>query len=45
MDAYADEHGYMNDITGQHLHHKIYLSDAKKVAHPLPPMGYAPNFV
>jgi len=32
MDAYISEHGYVNDLTTDRLHHEIYLSDARKVA-------------
>ena len=32
MDAYIAEHGYVNDLTTDRLHHEIYLSDARKVA-------------
>ena len=32
MDAYLAEHGYVNDLNEQRLHHEIYLSDARKVA-------------
>lgn len=32
MDRYAEEQGYVTDITDERLHHEIYLSDARKVA-------------
>ena len=32
MDAYLQENGYVNDLSGQRLHHEIYMSDARKVA-------------
>lgn len=32
MDAYLRENGYVNDLSGDRLHHEIYLSDARKVA-------------
>ena len=32
MDDYIKENGYINDMTGERLHHEIYLSDARKVA-------------
>ena len=32
MHAYAEQQGYMPDITDKRLHHEIYLSDARKVA-------------
>lgn len=32
MDKYLEEHGYVNDLTDERLHHEIYLSDARKVA-------------
>lgn len=32
MDAYLAEHGYVNDISNERLHHEIYLSDARKTA-------------
>ena len=31
MEAYLKENGYVTDITGQRLHHEIYMSDARKV--------------
>lgn len=31
MDDYLRERGYVNDITGERLHHEIYLSDARRV--------------
>lgn len=31
MDAYLEEHGYVNDISDTRLHHEIYMSDARKV--------------
>ena len=31
MDAYLQKNGYRNDITGERLHHEIYLSDPRKV--------------
>ena len=31
MDAYLQEHGYVNDMTDKRLHHEIYMSDARKV--------------
>ena len=31
MHEYMEEQGYDLDITGQRLHHEIYLSDARKV--------------
>lgn len=30
MDAYIQENGYANDVTGSRLHHEIYLSDPRK---------------
>ena len=48
MDAYLAENGYVTDITGDRLHHEIYMSDARKVApekwktvirHPIRKMG------
>lgn len=30
MDEYLLEHGYVNDITAERLHHEIYLSDPRK---------------
>ena len=32
MDTYLKEHGYVNDLSMDRLHHEIYLSDARKVA-------------
>ena len=32
MDAYLEQHGYVNDFGGGRLHHEIYMSDARKVA-------------
>ena len=32
MEAYLKEHGYVNDLSMDRLHHEIYLSDARKVA-------------
>ncbi len=32
MHAYAEQQGYISDITDKRLHHEIYLSDARKVA-------------
>lgn len=32
MDAFLEENGYVNDLSGERLHHEIYLSDARKVA-------------
>ncbi len=32
MHAYMEAQGYALDITGQRLHHEIYLSDARRVA-------------
>ncbi len=32
MDAYIQEHGYINDFSDTRLHHEIYMSDARKVA-------------
>ena len=32
MDDYIKENGYINDMTGERLHHEIYLSDARRVA-------------
>ena len=32
MDDYIQENGYVNDMTGERLHHEIYLSDARRVA-------------
>ncbi len=32
MDEYIVQNGYANDLTGDRLHHEIYLSDARKVA-------------
>ena len=32
MDAYLEQNGYANDLNKERLHHKIYLSDARKVA-------------
>ena len=32
MDAYLKEHGHVNDLSMDRLHHEIYLSDARKVA-------------
>lgn len=31
MDAYLSENGYENDLSDTRLHHKIYMSDARKV--------------
>lgn len=30
MDAFLAENGYVNDITGERLHHEIYISDPNK---------------
>ena len=32
MDSYAQENGYVTDISATRYHHEIYLSDARKVA-------------
>ena len=32
MDSYLEQHGYVNDINENRLHHEIYLSDARKTA-------------
>ena len=32
MHRFMEEQGYALDITDQHMHHEIYLSDARKVA-------------
>lgn len=32
MNSYAQENGYVTDISATHYHHEIYLSDARKVA-------------
>ncbi|MBQ8296620.1 MAG: GyrI-like domain-containing protein [Ruminococcus sp.] len=32
MDAYLEEHGYVNDLSAERLHHEIYLSDPRKAA-------------
>ena len=32
MHAYAEQQGYVPDITDKRLHHEIYLSDARKIA-------------
>lgn len=32
MEEYLQQHGYQTDITGERLHHEIYLSDARRVA-------------
>ena len=32
MDNYIKENSYINDMTGDRLHHEIYLSDARRVA-------------
>lgn len=32
MEKFAEESGYVNDITDKRMHHEIYLSDARKVA-------------
>ena len=32
MDDYLKQHGYVNDLSTDRLHHEIYLSDARKVA-------------
>jgi len=32
MHAYAEQQGYMPDITDKRLHHEIYLGDVRKVA-------------
>lgn len=32
MDAYLEEHGYVNDMNEMRRHHEIYMSDARKVA-------------
>lgn len=32
MDAYLEQHGYVNDRGKDRLHHEIYLSDARKIA-------------
>ena len=29
---YLKQHGYVNDLNADRLHHEIYLSDARKVA-------------
>ena len=31
MDSYAQENGYVTDISDTRYHHEIYLSDARKV--------------
>lgn len=31
MEEYLAENGYTNDLTGERLHHEIYLSDARRV--------------
>lgn len=31
MDAYIQEHGYVNDLNKKRLHHEIYLTDARRV--------------
>ncbi|MBS6518188.1 MAG: hypothetical protein KH353_08370 [Clostridium sp.] len=31
MDKYLGENGYLNDFTNERHHHKIYLSDPRKV--------------
>lgn len=31
MNRFLDENGYENDLTGERLHHEIYMSDARKV--------------
>lgn len=32
MDEYLQHNGYVNDMNESRLHHKIYLSDARRVA-------------
>ena len=32
MDHFLEENGYENDLSATHLHHEIYLSDARRVA-------------
>ena len=32
MDSYAQENGYVTDISDTRYHHEIYLSDARKIA-------------
>ncbi|MGM9624521.1 MAG: GyrI-like domain-containing protein [Eubacteriales bacterium] len=32
MDKYIEENGYVNDMTGERLHHEIYMSDARMTA-------------
>ena len=32
MHAFAEQQGYVPDITEERLHHEIYLSDARKTA-------------
>ena len=32
MDAFLEENGYANDLSGEWLHHEIYLSDSGMVA-------------
>lgn len=32
MDAFLDQHGYVNDFSAGRLHHEVYLSDARKTA-------------
>lgn len=32
MEAYLQENGYVTDLTGERLHHEIYLSDVRKAA-------------
>lgn len=32
MDEYLQEHGYVNDMTDDRLHHEIYISDPRKTA-------------
>lgn len=32
MGAYIAENGYENDLNSRRLHHKIYLSDARRAA-------------
>lgn len=32
MDAFIEQQGYENDLSGQRRHHEIYLSDARRVS-------------
>ena len=32
MDQFMQENGYVNDFSGNRMHHEIYLSDRRRVA-------------